>query len=70
MFGGNHISNAEQRNVYSVSLQGSRGDAVSLVATEIPTICAPMFRPAVPDSVLGGTLGKILNLLMCLWVSR
>ena len=52
VFGGNHISNAEQRNVYSVSLQGSRGDAVSLVATEIPTICAPMFRPAVPDSVL------------------
>ena len=42
------ISNAEQRNVYSVSLQGSRGDAVSLVAT----ICAPIFRPAVPDSVL------------------
>ena len=52
VFGGNHISNAEQRNVYSISLQGSRGDAVSLVATGIPTICAPMFRPAVPDSVL------------------
>ena len=57
VFGGNHISNAEQRNVYSVSLQGSRGDAVSLVATEIPMICAPMFRPAVPDSVLG-SFGK------------
>ena len=53
VFGGNHISNAEQRNIYSASLQGSRGDAVSLVATEIPTICAPMFRSAVPDSVLG-----------------
>ena len=53
VFGGNHISNAEQRNVYSVCLQGSRGDAVSLVATEIPTICAPMFCPAVPDNVLG-----------------
>ena len=25
VFGGNHISNAEQRNVYSVILQGSRG---------------------------------------------
>ena len=25
VFGGNHIRNAEQRNVYSVSLQGSRG---------------------------------------------
>ena len=57
VFGGNHISNVEQRNVYSVSLQGSRGDAVSLVATEIPTICGPMFRPAVPDSVLG-SFGK------------
>ena len=28
-----------------------------MIATEIPTICAPMFRPAVPDSVLG-SFGK------------
>ena len=28
VFGGNHISNAEQRNVYSVILQGSRGGCI------------------------------------------
>ena len=33
-----------------------------MVATEIPTICAPMFRPAVPDSALG-SFGKYIEIV-------
>ena len=50
-FDSNQASNAEQRNLYKVTLKGG-GNAANLVVTEIPVICTPIFRPAVPQSVL------------------
>ena len=56
-FGSGKPSRTELRNVYNVSLQGPTGNTENVVATEIPVICAPMYRPAVPQSVLA-SLGQ------------
>ncbi len=50
-FGSSQTSNAEHRNLYNVTLKGG-GNARNLVVTEIAVICTPIFRPAVPQSVL------------------
>ena len=49
-FGSSQISNDEHRNLYNVTLKGG-GNAANLVVTDMPVICTPIFRPAVPQSV-------------------
>ena len=51
-FGSSNVSSTEQRNLYSVVPQGPGGNATNVVATEIPVICTPIYRPPVPESVL------------------
>ncbi|XP_066958131.1 uncharacterized protein [Macrobrachium rosenbergii] len=48
-FGGGKASKSNQCNVYVMSLVGYKGESHSLMAAEIPDICAPLFRPSVPD---------------------
>ena len=40
------------RNLYNVTMLGDQ-QAVPVVLTEIPVVCAPMYRPAVSPEVLG-----------------
>ena len=51
-FGSRAPSNIKQRNVYDVCVQGPKGNVECIRATEIPVICSPMYRPAVPQAVL------------------
>ncbi|XP_066958080.1 uncharacterized protein [Macrobrachium rosenbergii] len=48
-FGGGKASKSNQCNVYEMSLVGYKGESHSLMAAEVPDICAPLFRPSVPD---------------------
>ena len=50
-FGSSEPSAPVLRNVYSVSLCGCQG-SVTITATEVPTICAAMYRPPLPPSVV------------------
>ena len=50
-FGSSEPSAPVLRNVYSVSLCGRQG-SVTITATEVPTICAAMYRPPLPPSVV------------------
>ena len=69
VFGGNHVSNAEQRNVYSVSLQGSRGVLYHWSLLRFPRFVHPC-SAQLCRTVYWGPLGKTLHLLMFLWVRR
>ena len=48
------------RNLYSVHMKSNDGD-VTMCVTETPTICAPLFRPHVPNSLLESFTYKNLN---------
>ncbi|XP_068227909.1 uncharacterized protein [Palaemon carinicauda] len=48
-FGGGKTSKGNQCNVYDLNLIDIKGESHSLLASEIPDICAPLFRPSVPD---------------------
>ena len=50
-FGG--ATSTDWRNIYQVQLLAKNGSIVELEAAEISTICAAMYRPAVPVEVLG-----------------
>ena len=50
-FGTTHISLAEHRDIYSINLQDSQGNA-TLLATAIPNICTPLTRHLVPPDIL------------------
>ena len=52
---------AEQRNLFQVNLKCADDNYVSLLATEIPTICAPVYRPEVPLHVLQSFEGLSLT---------
>ena len=43
---------SELRNLFHVNLKCADDSYVSLFATEIPTICAPLYRPDIPLHVL------------------
>ena len=51
-FGSAKASSATFRNVYNVLLQGREGQMEKIVATEVPVICAPLFRPSIPENIL------------------
>ena len=51
-FGSEGPSKAMLRNVYSVDLKGLEGNVYSIMATEIPSICAPLFSPSIPAAIL------------------
>ena len=51
-FGSEGPSKAMLRNVYSVDLKGLEGNVHSIMATEIPSICAPLFSPSIPAAIL------------------
>ena len=52
---------AELRNLFQVNLKCADDNYVSLLATEIPTICAPVYRPEVPLHVLQSFEGLSLT---------
>ena len=51
-FGTYHGGKSELRNLFHVNLKCADDSYVSLFATEIPTICAPVYRPDIPLHVL------------------
>ena len=51
-FGTDHGGKSELRNLFHVNLKCADDSYVSLFATEIPTICAPVYRPDIPLHVL------------------
>ena len=51
-FGTDHGGKSELRNLFHVNLKCVDDSYVSLFATEIPTICAPVYRPDIPLHVL------------------
>ena len=51
-FGTDRGGKCELRNVFHVNLKCADDSYVSLFATEIPTICAPVYRPDIPLHVL------------------
>ena len=51
-FGGHHSGTNSERNVYSVKLLSKIGQVHVILAAEIPVICRPLIRPAVPKEVL------------------
>ena len=50
-FGNSRPGESQLRNLYQVSMLGEN-QVESIVLTEIPVVCAPMYRPAVPPEVL------------------
>lgn len=51
-FGSKKPSKSEFRNVFNVYLKGNNGDFHSLLVTEVPVICAPVYSPEIPRSVM------------------
>jgi len=51
-FGNSQSSKEELRNVYSLELRGSKTGCGVISATEVPVVCAPLFRRQVPSEVL------------------
>ena len=47
-FGGSKCSKSTPCNIYDVNLLDVNGGVMSLLAVEVPSICAPLFRPRVP----------------------
>ena len=58
-FGSSAPSRSEVRNVYNVNLDCNNGVLKSIVATEIPVICTPLFCPFVPQDVFAGLDGMV-----------
>ena len=52
VFGTDHGGKSELRNLFHVNLKCADESYVSLFATEIPIICAPVYRPDIPLHVL------------------
>ena len=52
---------SELRNLFHVNLKCADDSYVSLFATEIPTICAPVYRPDIPLHVLQSFEGRCSN---------
>ena len=50
-FGSSSPSDPCMRNLFNVTMLGDQ-QVVSVVLTETPVVCAPMYRPAVPSDVL------------------
>lgn len=57
-FGSSKPSEALSRNIFHCILQDVNQSDHSLLATEVNTICAPLFRPAIPSAVLE-SLGQV-----------
>ena len=51
-FGSSDVSACQRRNQYTINLTGQSGSSNTLIATEIPSICKPILRPSIPQSVL------------------
>ena len=51
-FGTGKPSVSELRNIYNVILESSQGSGHSLYCTEVPVICAPIYRPEVPSDLM------------------
>ena len=51
-FGSKTSSKSELRNMFQVNLKGSGGTSEFLTVTEVPVICAPLFRPEIPRFVM------------------
>ena len=51
-FGTGKPSVSELRNIYNVILESSQGSGHSLHCTEVPVICAPIYRPEVPSDLM------------------
>ena len=51
-FGTNNPSRNELRNIYNVVMRDDSDSDQSLLSTEIPVICAPLYRPEIPSSFL------------------
>ena len=51
-FGAEETSKAELRNLYSCELALKSSTSKRLVVTEVPALCLPLFRKAVPNHVL------------------
>lgn len=45
---GNKSSKCTPSNIHDVTLLNVNGTDVSLLAAEVPSICAPLLRPGVP----------------------
>lgn len=53
VFGSNKVGTGEQRNLYRLTIKGHRV-VKSVVAAEVPVVCATLFRPAVAADLLDG----------------
>lgn len=51
-FGNGKASKEELRNIYSLELRGSKTGCGVIAATEVPVVCAPLFRRSIPSEVL------------------
>ena len=51
-FEDNRASKGKFSNVYDVTLIDAKGLCHSLIASAIPDICAPLFRPSVPGEII------------------
>lgn len=45
-------SHESMKNVYAVDFDKHTGGKASMVLIEVDTICAPMYRPAIPDDIM------------------
>ena len=66
-FGTDHGGKSELRNLFHVNLKCVDDSYVSLIATEIPTICAPVYRPDIPLHVLQSFEEDVLIGLDAYW---
>ena len=51
-FGGGKASKSKECNFYELQLLDCKGDNHSLIAAEIHDICAPLFRPSIPNHLI------------------
>ena len=51
-FGTGKSSGHELRNVFAVDAKGIHGSCETLILTEVPQICAPIFQPAVSEELI------------------
>ena len=51
-FGDGKAKRGNQCNIYDMNLLDCNGKGHSLIAAEVPKICAPLFRPCVPEEKL------------------
>lgn len=51
-FGSGKASKEEDRNVYSVELRGQKTGSGVITVTEVPVVCAPLYRRPVPEEIL------------------